>query len=575
MGRLRSPLPSPNPSPMSSPIPSPSRSRFQVSKVLEDISVSPSSSFISPSSSTNSSPSGSIGSSRFRVTAVRDSALPKRDIKSSSVPTSSAIVDKQITPKTPSNNFHSDIVNFSFNFDDTPTLVRSNIMDDSCSSLSSMDSIDRPINTTSSSNDDSSSLDNIIISPKAFSSTLVSESLSSQESFCENKLLSHLKAEDDDTLTNSPQRNQSSPIKVTNVDSSNQSKPVRERKKSILSGTLNKSGSSGVLTTPGNENVEPTYSHGIEKLLSIFRSNPITSTVSENNKKNSREEQPNLISSSDATSNTTSTTTTTPATTATRKDSPMGNFLALFKNTTNKTVPPDEVTLQHQPQIKSKSCSQILQHKLSDNSISDHSINPPSHLSQQNNPPHGVAMHVDNIIIPSNIHQEIKENISPENTITKDTLINLDQSMSSSQQHSDEEPHERVYFEVGGDDDDDEDDDDSSIIDTLTTSTATTTTTFTANTGGIIIGAHGESQITPPSSNESQNELSLNSKLGQIARDSLQILHHGGSNDSQESMRSLDLDPIESPSNNTEPNTSCINTPYHQINIQQIPKNSF
>lgn len=65
-GRLKSPLPSPIPSPSPSPIPSPSRSRFQVSRVQEGASLSP----LTPPSSTSSSPTNSM--SRFRVTTVKE-----------------------------------------------------------------------------------------------------------------------------------------------------------------------------------------------------------------------------------------------------------------------------------------------------------------------------------------------------------------------------------------------------------------------------------------------------------------------------------------------------------------------
>lgn len=61
-GRLRSPLPSPISSPASSPIASPSRSRFQVSRVVEKTHQN------SPQYSKSCSPSNI--SSRFRVTIV-------------------------------------------------------------------------------------------------------------------------------------------------------------------------------------------------------------------------------------------------------------------------------------------------------------------------------------------------------------------------------------------------------------------------------------------------------------------------------------------------------------------------
>ncbi|XP_033607149.1 uncharacterized protein LOC111863928 isoform X3 [Cryptotermes secundus] len=86
-GRLRSPAPSPIPSPISSPIPSPSRTRFQVSRVAESISLLNAGQSCSPSSSSSpvtppslsSSPSRffpSTSTSRFRVTLVEPSAPP-------------------------------------------------------------------------------------------------------------------------------------------------------------------------------------------------------------------------------------------------------------------------------------------------------------------------------------------------------------------------------------------------------------------------------------------------------------------------------------------------------------------
>lgn len=75
-GRLKSPLPSPIPSPSPSPIPSPSRSRFQVSRVQESVTAS-SLSPLTPPSSTSSSPTNSM--SRFRVTAVQE-AKPKTTV---------------------------------------------------------------------------------------------------------------------------------------------------------------------------------------------------------------------------------------------------------------------------------------------------------------------------------------------------------------------------------------------------------------------------------------------------------------------------------------------------------------
>lgn len=471
-GRLRSPLPSPIPSPISSPIPSPSRNRFQVSRVTEGY-VSP----VTPTSSTSSSPTNNSFSpnSRFRVTTV-ELKLPKPPV----VVTVNTKIDTNVIKSevllpvgnlinTETQNISikpAELLSSSF---DSPDLEVKRYMDDSCSSLSSMDSLDRTQFHTSLSSTDSSDIHSHLDVPMiSLNSTVLNDSLDastcSQDSLDSSSFLKI--SANDDTLTN----NQCIPNdgQKENVPEKSQ----RIRKTSWILGPMSINNNTKI-------SEEPSHPATLDKLLSLF------SRSSDYQKK---EPPP----------------TTNPPV---RKESPMGGLFSWMSGKKNSAdegdliVKPDTSASTTQlPQSSPSAGSQkkkasVLQQHVSDNTL--------SMLDQQ--------IVVENL--SNELKQEMKENISPEHTITASSLVDIEQIT-------------RVKFEVGGEDDEDE-----SVFDDNTTST--------------IVGDSSTQQ-------DSVNQRKCDGNLGQIARDSMSILK-GGSNDSQDSMRSFELDsPIMESSHLTE-----------------------
>lgn len=472
-GRLRSPLPSPIPSPISSPIPSPSRNRFQVSRVTEG-SVSP----VTPTSSTSSSPTNNSFSpnSRFRVTTVElkppkppvivvvNTKIDTNVIKSEAI----LPVGNLIKTETQHISFKpAELLSSSF---DSPDLEVKRFMDDSCSSLSSMDSFDRTHFNTSLSSTDSSDIHSHLDVPMiSLNSTVLNDSLDastcSQDSLDSSSF--HKISANDDTLTNNQCIDDGSKENVPE-------KSQRIRKASWILGPMSINNNTKI-------SEEPSHPATLDKLLSLF------SRSSDYQKK----EPPPPPSVNP------------PA----RKESPMGGLFSWMSGKKNSAdegdliVKPDtSATTTQLPQTSPSSSSQkkkssVLQQHVSDNTLSI--------MDQQ--------IVVENL--SNELKQEMKENISPEHTITASSLVDIEQIT-------------RVKFEVGGEDDEDE-----SVFDDNTTST--------------IVGDSSAQQ-------DSINVRKCDGNLGQMARDSMSILK-GGSNDSQESMRSFELDsPIMESTNLTE-----------------------
>lgn len=472
-GRLRSPLPSPIPSPISSPIPSPSRNRFQVSRVTEG-SVSP----VTPTSSTSSSPTNNSFSpnSRFRVTTVelKPPKPPVIVVVNTKIDTN-VIKSEVILPvgnliKTETQHISfkpAELLSSSF---DSPDLEVKRFMDDSCSSLSSMDSFDRTHFNTSLSSTDSSDIHSHLDVPMiSLNSTVLNDSLDastcSQDSLDSSSF--HKISANDDTLTNNQCIDDGSKENVPE-------KSQRIRKASWILGPMSINNNTKI-------SEEPSHPATLDKLLSLF------SRSSDYQKK----EPPPPPSVNP------------PA----RKESPMGGLFSWMSGKKNSAdegdliVKPDtSATTTQLPQTSPSSSSQkkkssVLQQHVSDNTLSI--------MDQQ--------IVVENL--SNELKQEMKENISPEHTITASSLVDIEQIT-------------RVKFEVGGEDDEDE-----SVFDDNTTST--------------IVGDSSAQQ-------DSINVRKCDGNLGQMARDSMSILK-GGSNDSQESMRSFELDsPIMESTNLTE-----------------------
>lgn len=466
-GRLRSPLPSPIPSPISSPIPSPSRNRFQVSRVTEG-SVSP----VTPTSSTSSSPTNNSFSpnSRFRVTTVelKPPKPPVIVVVNTKIDTNviKCEVGNLIKTETQHISFKpAELLSSSF---DSPDLEVKRFMDDSCSSLSSMDSFDRTHFNTSLSSTDSSDIHSHLDVPMiSLNSTVLNDSLDastcSQDSLDSSSF--HKVSANDDTLTNN---------QCISNDGSKENVPEKSQRIRKTSWIL------GPMSINNNTKIseEPSHPATLDKLLSLF---------SRSTDYQKKEPPPPTVNP------------------PVRKESPMGGLFSWMSGKKNSAdegdliVKPDtSATTTQLPQSSSsasslKKKSSVLQQHVSDNTLST--------MDQQ--------IVVENL--SNELKQEMKENISPEHTITASSLVDIEQIT-------------RVKFEVGGEDDEDD------VFDDNTTST--------------IVG--------DSSTQQDSIQRKCDGNLGQIARDSMSILK-GGSNDSQDSMRSFELDsPIMESSNLTE-----------------------
>lgn len=503
-GRLRSPLPSPIPSPVSSPIPSPSRSRFQVSRVTE-----PGSSPITPPSSNSCSPTSFTTHSRFRVTVVE---APKPISAPVNIVTSTTkepkITTEHINVKVPSKPTEPIITSLSVidsignNSFDSPDLEVKAYMDDSCSSFSSLDSIDRgnDLNTSMSSMESyeilgeakatdtlttttvtrpkpitigsktlsNSSIDSASSNKAESSSSSLEASTCSNDSIYGSQELPILKiSSNEGTLTNSPSSPCSGETTAQEKDSLGKPEDKRLRKTSWIGK------SDGV------------YPATLDKLMSIFQhpSNLFFNNRSEPVKKESAPNQENKPPS--------------------RKESPMGGLFAWSK----KENSPDDAEIKPIAEpITSKAIKSPLQPNVSpENTITSEDAD---------------ILTVDTI--PVKLKREMKENISPEHTVTATSVANL-QSQSA---HSSavEPPHDKVRFEVGGNDDDDDDDNDDGN---------TSESIVEDSVRGVLPSARGSSPVRHPHLG------AVGKTLGQITRDSLSILK-GSSNNSQDSIRSLE-----------------------------------
>ena len=549
-GRLRSPLPSPIPSPIASPVPSPSRNRFQVSRVVEgntNTSTSP--------SSTGSSPTLFFPTnSRFRVVTVSEPSslttiktatkstnttptpspvlLPETKSTSPITTTASTTTPKPIVTNTSvinnSSNNNSDnklkqaITISSGTSIESPDLEVKRIMvpektpspppplastpqihkppiatlDDSFSSNSS--SID--------SNDMDNSFDLIVTSPslsstedtlthhnnKNFNNNLLKIknnslssldiSTSSQESLygihdmsttsvstTSSSLSNVLLAESSMPVPNRIPLSASNDSTLTsgqqqNLDKKATDKPPRVRKTSWISPIISGGGQS--------EKKENTTSSGaIEKLLGLFQ-------------------HPGTFFSSKSSSNQSSppSSETIPTTAPVRKESPMGG---LFNWGSKKEE--DHV-------------SKVLRNTSPDNTITSNTA-----IQQQQN--------IEDI--PKQLKVEMKENISPENTITIPSGTNS-----------------KVIFKLGSNNDDEEDESEDDI-DTITNKYCGITN-FKSNKL-----ATSSSGISSSSAGSDGSPTILGQSVGLIARDSLSILKASNTSSSMDSMQSIDSLPGE------------------------------
>lgn len=524
-GRLKSPLPSPIPSPVSSPIPSPSRSRFQVSRVVESNStVSP----ITPPSSNSCSPTSFTSTSRFRVTVVEPPKVMSAPVtiinntstnkESKETPTltqmlppaqpliapshaATKVVEKTTmsAPTTQLTVLDSMPGNGSF---DSPDLEVKAYMDDSCSSFSSLDSIDRvqDLNTSMSSMESydilmgasgsSNAKPNVALKTESSSSSLESAgstkidnnasslevSTCSNESIYGSQEFPVLKS-NEGTLTNSPVSPCSgdTPTGKESASPKTTTDEKRVRKTSWIS---------------RGDAVPAT----LDKLLSIFHhpGNLFFTRSNNGDAANKKETSPQATTPLQQQEN------KPPS----RKESPMGGLFAwtkkenVFDECDNRSMSADALATLSASSVK------LLKSPLQSNVSPEHTINA-----------------VDSVAIdaiPIKLKQDVKENISPEHTVTVDSMTNLQAKPvplpATPPTHERNVAPEKVHFEVGGNED--EDDEEDALEQALAASQQ-----HSVHMQNVALGR----ALT----------------LGQITRDSLSILR-GSSNNSQDSMRSLE-----------------------------------
>lgn len=531
-GRLKSPLPSPIPSPVSSPIPSPSRSRFHVSRVVESNStVSP----ITPPSSNSCSPTSFTPTSRFRVTVVEPPKVmsaPVTIINNNSTNTVSneppTLLTQMLPPAQPlismcqsstraiekpaavsASSAQLTVIdsmptNGSF---DSPDLEVKAYMDDSCSSFSSLDSIDRvhDLNTSLSSmesydillgdkgNGEGSANVNIALQTESSSSSLesagstkIDNNASSLEvSTCSNDSIYGsqdfpvLKS-NEGTLTNSPVSpcSDGTPSDKERLSPNTGADEKRVRKTSWIS---------------RGDAVPAT----LDKLLSIFHHPGNFFTRSNNgdvaaNKKETSPQSSTPLQQQQQQEN------KPPS----RKESPMDGLFAwtkkenVFDECDNRTLSYDALAT-----ITIASSAKPSKSPLQSNVSPEHTINAADSVAIE--------------AIPIKLKQDVKENISPEHTVTVDSMTNLQakpiQQPPMMPSTLERNVLEKVRFEVGGNEDEDDEEDDLQAL--------------------VALQQH---------SIHMQNvTLGKALSLGQITRDSLSMLR-GSSNNSQDSMRSLE-----------------------------------
>lgn len=193
----------------------------------------------------------------------------------------------------------------------------------------------------------------------------------------------------------------------------------------------------------------------------------------------------------------------------TKRENTVGNLFAMVGLGTKKESP-ENIDIQFKPNI-------LQQNQCSDITFLEHTVP------------------VDNL--PNELKREVKENISPDNTITASSVSNLKPLLSPVLLRQVEEPavQQKVIFELGGEDQDEISSTNTMQSDPLQNLTDTSTVMLQS-----LSKDPNEYMNTPLTEYSKINQICLTGfGLGNIARDSLSIIK-GGANTSQDSMRSLD-----------------------------------
>lgn len=422
-GRLRSPSPIPSPSP--SPLPSPSRNRFQVSRVSE------SSSGVSSklASSTSPSPSSSSGSptffpsnSRFRVVTISEppkkflvspvaptEPLQQESEKNESKPEQSKVIDipiktsvsapSKFVPQTTFLNISDSSILSSKSCEQLDSQMKKYMDIDSCSSFSSsVDSIDHQTDLSSTESFDL--LDKpMIIEPLKIEVPSVNEPEPEGEDkkdifSNENTLVSTSSSSSSNeglTLTTNSPTSELSPKQDTHK---------RLRKTSWIQSAIGGSGK--------NEH----YPATLDKLLNLFQ-HP-TSIFTKTSPESTLASSPSAPIGKPKTSQSKD----EKLSHMTQKENPISGFFSSL------------VYLTHKKDDKLPSCESttILQNIAIENTVGKAVSSPQMILDS----------------LPKNVQQELKENISPENTISCDHVTGIEKQRSPTLAGS------KVLFVVGG-----------------------------------------------------------------------------------------------------------------------------
>ena len=393
-GRLRSP--SPSPSPNSSPLPSPSRNRFQVSKVSESANKFTASASPSPSSSSGS-PTFFPPHSRFRVTVIglptpsapvniatqtnfplnRESSIlghsKEIDIPKKAAPKEIPLATKPI-PTSFLNISNSSMLS-SQSCEQLDFEVKTFIDMDSCSSFSSsIESIDHQT--------DLSSTESFDLLDKTLPTNDAEDKRTRDILSNENTLIS----------TSSSSSNEGLTLTTNSPTSSPKQEQKRVRKTSWIHSAIGSTGK--------NENIA--YPATLDKLLNLFQHPTSLFT------KTSPEPTVMTTSMSSTLSNKPKCTTQNRETVGVKENSISGlihSFINLTHTKKDDSMP-----------IKSGGSCTILQNISPENTV-------------------GKATNSQMIIesLPKSVKKELKENISPENTISCDNIVGIETSVPKSQ----------------------------------------------------------------------------------------------------------------------------------------------
>lgn len=396
--RLRSP--SPIPSPIPSPLPSPSRSRFQVVRVSESSSGSKLTSSTSPSpSSSSGSPTFFPSNSRFRVVTVTEA--PKRfevspiehveaiqakllqseptpePSKEIDIPTKTSLADSaKFAPQTAYLNISNASLLSSQSCEQLDYEVKKFIDMDSCSSFSSsIDSIDHQTDVSSTESFDLIEKPPIVIEHVKIQEGPIKPDETPEQALDEDK--KDLFSNENTLVSTSSSSSSNEGLTLTTNSPTSELSPKQDAQKRIRKTSWIKSDN---------------YSQTVDKLLNLFH-HP-TSIFTKTSPESTLSSSPSCPITKPK-----------PSQSKDDKLSNMGQKENSFSGFFNSLV-----SLTHKKDVASSEPSSILQNISPENTFGK--ISPNSQMILES--------------LPKSVKLELKENISPENTISSENLAEIE-----------------------------------------------------------------------------------------------------------------------------------------------------